>query len=269
MTTQRACIHGPLLNGLMLGLFMFGLISATHAQDISSDATSETDSQSDLIQVQYVHDGDTLTLDDDTKVRMLNINAPEVARKNRRNEPGAKAAKKWLHNQLEGQFVYLELDQEKTDRYGRTLAHVFTEDDQHINLLLIEKGLATANIHPPNLKYSDAFLSAQQKARQANIGLWRHPDYQPRLITSSLALKTRSWQRLRGTPLRIRHDKRFIRLLFSNNINIRIPNKNAALFKRLNQYLGHEIEVSGFINQRSGHYSLLLRHPSNIRLIKP
>jgi micrococcal nuclease len=73
---------------------------------------------------------------------------------------------------VEGKTVRLEKDISERDKYGRLLRYVFI-GDIFINLELVKQGFAYADTVPPDIKYQDLFLKAQQSARSAKIGLWR------------------------------------------------------------------------------------------------
>jgi endonuclease YncB( thermonuclease family) len=212
--------------------------------------------------VKYVYDGDTVTLQGRERVRLLGINTPEVESSKRRGEPGGEAARRWLKKAVEGKKVRLETGVTPRDKYGRLLAHLFLDDGTHINMLLVEEGLAIANIHPPELKYTQSLLQAQQRAEQAGRGIWGDPYYKPKPITDLLHGKLRGWHRFRGTPKRIKRSRRYVRLLFSDRIDVRIPKANLPLFPDLASYLGRPLEVRGWPSRRKGHYSILVRHPS-------
>ena len=113
-----------------------------------------------------VYDGDTVVLSDDRKVRLLGINTPEVRHRDKMADAGGDEAKQWLKNKLENTKVRLVTDAEKTDKYGRILAHLFTEKKEHINLELVKVGLAEVSIYPPNLLYADELLKAQDLAER-------------------------------------------------------------------------------------------------------
>ena len=72
---------------------------------------------------------------------------------------------------LEGEVVGVEFDEERTDRYGRTLAYLY-RDGMH-NLALLETGHAKVLTIPPNDKYEQDFERAEQEAkRSGGEGLW-------------------------------------------------------------------------------------------------
>jgi micrococcal nuclease len=72
------------------------------------------------------------------------------------------------------------LDTQPTDRYGRTLAYVWVKD-QFVNLEMVDQGYANAYTEPPNVRYSQEILAAEQEARKAQVGLWALADVDIRI----------------------------------------------------------------------------------------
>jgi micrococcal nuclease len=81
----------------------------------------------DFYRVKTVYDGDTVVLEDGRKIRLWGITTPEVQHKDKMADAGGEDAKAWLINKLKHARVRLEFDFQKTDKYGRTLAHLFSE----------------------------------------------------------------------------------------------------------------------------------------------
>ena len=214
--------------------------------------------------VDKVYDGDTVLLDNGVKVRLLTINTPEIEHADRMAEPGGEQAKTWLAQQLKGVKVRLHKDVEKKDKYGRVLAHLFTEDKRHINLELVNEGYAFVNIHPPNLQYAEALLKAQQLAQQAQRGLWAYPRYRARDINQMNRENYKGWQRLVGRVKSLREARKFVYLELTENLDARIERKNLSLFPLLSQYIDKQVELRGWVSRRKDHYSILIRHPSAI-----
>lgn len=214
-----------------------------------------------LHQVARVYDGDTIILEGRKQVRLLGVNTPEIESRHRSEEPGGVAAKKWLQNQLRDNQVYLEFDQVKRDKYKRLLAHVFLPNGKHVNLALLESGLAAISIIPPNGRYSDKLIQAQQYAEKQKLGIWSMPEYQSRPI-SEIANHTKGWQRFTGTPVAIRKSRKFTRLLFNDKVDIRVANSNLKLFPELATYVGKPLEVRGWVARNKDHYTILIQHPS-------
>lgn len=214
-----------------------------------------------LHDVARVYDGDTIILEDKKQIRLLGINTPEIESRLRAEEPGGVAAKKWLQAQLQENKVYLEYDQTKRDKYKRLLAHVFTPDGKHINQALLENGLAFVSIIPPNVRYSDKLIQAQQQAEKQKLGIWSMPDYQPKPI-EQIANHNKGWQRFTGIPVSIKKSRKYTRLMFDDKIDIRIQNTNLDLFPALNAYVGKSLEIRGWVSRNKDHYTMLIQHPS-------
>lgn len=221
-----------------------------------------------FFQVKKIFDGDTILLTNGTKIRLLGINTPEVEIRNKSAQPFGDEAKQWLEKALLDQKVYLIMDVEKKDKYGRTLAHVFTQTRRHINLELVEKGLATVNIHPPSLKYTDELLLAQDQAESKKIGLWQHEQYQSKSTLSLEGKRLKGWQRLFGEIVGVRESRKYVYLEFSKLLDARIARKHLSYFPDISTYLHKTIEVRGWLSRRKKHFSMLIRHPSAIKVMK-
>jgi micrococcal nuclease len=68
--------------------------------------------------------------------------------------------------------VYLEKDAGDTDKYGRLLRYVYTEDGKMFNEVLVQEGYAQVMTIQPNVKYQERFVQAQRQAREGKKGLW-------------------------------------------------------------------------------------------------
>ena len=77
---------------------------------------------------------------------------------------------------VEGREVILERDVSDTDQFDRLLRDVWIEDAPGswilVNLELIRQGFAQVSTYPPDIKYVDLLLEAQEAARTASLGLW-------------------------------------------------------------------------------------------------
>ncbi|KAL3930210.1 MAG: hypothetical protein SGBAC_011858 [Bacillariaceae sp.] len=121
-----------------------------------------------------VYDGDTLTLADGRRVRLLGIDTPELKEK----QPFAEEAKDYTNSRCYKQqlFVYHEPGGEETDHYGRTLAHIFVKSGGQylcINEGIVEAGFA--RFYTPkgvNLHNESTLRKAQNNAMSAKKGLW-------------------------------------------------------------------------------------------------
>jgi len=224
---------------------------------------------STLYRVEKVFDGDTILLNDGRKIRFLGINTPEVAGKDKSAEAGGEQARHWLLQRLEQQGISLEEDVEKQDKYGRTLAYVFSEDHQLINLELVKNGLASVSIFPPNLKYTDSLLEAQRSAEQAHLGIWGQPDYAPLAFQHLNENNYHGWKRITGQIQAIKQGAESSYLQFSDHVAIQVENQYGGWFPKLADYLGKTLEVRGWLHKSKDRYVLPVKHPGSIKILKP
>ena len=116
--------------------------------------------------VKRVIDGDTIELEDGTRIRYLLIDAPET--------DTCFGSESTLYNQelVDGRQVGLGYDVECTDDYGRTLAYV-TVQSREVNTLMVERGFACSFYVPPNGKSRRTeFDGLEAKAKAELKGMW-------------------------------------------------------------------------------------------------
>ena len=135
------------------------------------------------VTVKRVVDGDTLIIDDgtDTRVRLIGVDTPETVKSRGRVEPWGKEASDFSKKALTGKAVFLEYDEEKEDRYGRTLAYIWTEDPRAsnkpkeeilFNYQLVASGYARERAYEPNTKYQALLHEGEIVAMDHVRGIW-------------------------------------------------------------------------------------------------
>ena len=118
--------------------------------------------ESQEVHVDRIIDGDTFetTIDgQQTSVRLSGINSPE------KKEFMYQEAKDFLSAKILGKNVTLKFTNEKTDKYGRTLAYVFLGEgnespDVNVNVLMVKEGYANYYFYSGKDTYSSALISA-------------------------------------------------------------------------------------------------------------
>lgn len=130
--------------------------------------------------VARVVDGDTLALTDGQRVRLLDINAPELAHRGMPAEPFGEAAKARTAALAAGKTVWLRLGPKKYDDYGRLLAHVILPDNSWLNGTLVREGVAVVYTFSDNRVFPRELLGYEHEAREARRGLWTLPRWQVR-----------------------------------------------------------------------------------------
>ncbi len=156
-----------------------------------------------------VIDGDTFDLkncetdvgedDDAERIRMLGIQAPELAHESEVECYGQEATD-YLRWVLTGRSIRLEFDVECKGVYGRTLAWVFVEGDEDdslhseldkynqlgvqedgsidllVNELMVRTGHARLYESEDEGRYYDRLIEAGRQAAVSNAGLWSECD---------------------------------------------------------------------------------------------
>ena len=120
--------------------------------------------------VERVVDGDTISLVDGTRVRLVQIDTPEKGRECYGNE-ASEVTRRLLPP---GTKVRIEQDPalDQVDRYDRRLAYVW-KGDEDINLTLVEDGAAGVWFFDGDRgRYASELLRAAERARAEQKGLW-------------------------------------------------------------------------------------------------
>jgi micrococcal nuclease len=116
-----------------------------------------------------VHDGDTLVVSERGNretIRLAEVDAPE------RTQPYSQVSRRNLILLCQHAKA-IELQRVETDRFGRTVAHVFC-DGIHVNWRQVEDGLAWCFTR--YLRTPQECLPREHAAREAKRGLWRDPE---------------------------------------------------------------------------------------------
>jgi len=120
------------------------------------------------VQVERVIDGDTFVIMGGERVRLIGVDTPEMRGG---PEPLAVEATEFTKKMIENKCVHLELDMDERDQYGRILAYVYI-DGTSLNEELLKQGLARLATFPPNVRYVDRFIQAQNIAQANKLGCW-------------------------------------------------------------------------------------------------
>ncbi len=234
-------------------------------------------------QVKTVYDGDTVQLRDGRKVRLIGIDTPEIYSRKRTIAADVKArgeaARRALAERLQqsGQRVLLAYGNERFDRYGRTLAHVYLDDGTNLQAWLITQGHAIAFTTPPNDRMSPCYRLQEQGAREAGRGIWQMPQYQLK-APHQLHEQSRGFHRLAGTVSIVQQSSKRLTLRLDRRVDININKGDLQYFDShwLQGLEGKAIEVRGWLrawtSDRDPHqrvrFAMRLRHPDSIQLQK-
>jgi len=238
---------------------------------VEAAAECRIEKVSEQVNIAHVIDGDTLKLKDGRRVRVLGINAPERAQDGRPTQPLAEQARQTVEAFfVEDRRAYLAYDLERTDRYGRLLAHVFNAQHQSLAVMMLERGMAFQVLVPPNLAQADCLATKEQAGRRHSRGVWDN-NYWRAKPAQKLQLSDTGFRRLVGKVEKVTLG-RDIWLELDGLLVIKIAAYDQHFFEGFNwrSLLGEQVVVRGWvINRASRHQQqkgfkpmqLQLRHP--------
>jgi endonuclease YncB( thermonuclease family) len=217
----------------------------------------------------HVFDGDTLALEDGRSVRLLGIDTPEIGRDGEPSEAFAEDAKGLLTRLAgPGTALHLRLDEERHDRYGRTLAHVFRDDGGNVQARLLEAGYAATLVVPPNQWLLDCYAAVETGARRQRAGVWDLPRYQP-TAAEDLPLSARGFRLVTGRVQRVGESRGNLWLNLARHVAVRIPKDDLVYFGDLDprRLAGRNLEVRGWLHERRGELRITVRHPAALKVL--
>ena len=147
---------------------MLVAVLATGCQGSEKAGTTRTRGSAAV--VAWVNDGDTLTLTNGGKVRLLQVDAPEL----QSDCYGRSALQALVALAPKGTRVSLAADPglDDRDRYGRLLRYVFVRG-ANVNVELVRAGAASPYFFRKERgAYADDLLDAVEEARKARRGYW-------------------------------------------------------------------------------------------------
>jgi endonuclease YncB( thermonuclease family) len=116
-----------------------------------------------------VIDGDTLELVSGENVRLIGVDTPETKDPRKLVQSFGKEATAFTKRLVEGKRVRLEDDQQRQDKYDRTLTYAYLDDGTFVNAEIIKQGYGFADTRFP-FKYLEQFRQLEPDAREAKRG---------------------------------------------------------------------------------------------------
>lgn len=229
------------------GVFLYLLFSLPSFADCGHPSGA-------LLKVARVSDGDTIKLEDGRSVRVLGMNAPEIARGQTPAQPLAREARvaAQVFIQRAGGKVRLGFERERKDHYGRLLAHVYDASGRSLAAELLQKGLALQIAVPPNTEQAKCLLTFERRARTRGVGVWKN-NYWNAYPARSLTIRDTGFRHLRGRVARVDVNSS-VWLEFDGNLVARIAKKDWPQFGYKKQdwlaLKGQTVEVRGWLVAR-------------------
>lgn len=235
--------------------------------------------------VVRVIDGDTLVLDGDRRVRLLDINTPEMNYGTGKPEPYAQAATDALRRMVFGQYVTVQTGHKAKDGYGRWLGHVFLPTARGgsawVNGTLVRDGYAHVYTFADNALYVAELGAYEALARAHKRGLWQLPEWQVREAATCCARPDiGTFKLVQGTVQSSAHVKRSsggrTYLNFGSNwktdFTVMVDDRDRKWFKQAgitdiaNFYKGKTLRVRGYLQPVNG-VQMRVTHPAQIEIV--
>lgn len=230
----------------LVGAFFMAVLFSLDA----SAAACPKPSSAETVRVARVVDGDTLKLADGRSVRLIGVNAPELAHHGRSEEPFAVAAQRRLQELVaanDGE-VGLVAGQQGKDKYGRTLAHAYDAHGNNLESRLLAEGLGYLVAIAPNTDLTACQRAAEREARSAQRGLWRKSPVQvaEQLHESGFAV-------VRGRVEQVQRNRGGLWIDLDGPLVLRIEPRLLRQFDdaTLRELKGRQIEARGWVIDRA------------------
>jgi micrococcal nuclease len=256
---------------------LFLCLPALHADPArADDPTCPAARIDEYAVVRYVHDGDTVRLQDGRKIRLIGINAPELATDDKPAELLATDARDALRSTINAhdKRVGLVFGKQRKDHYGRTLAHLFTPEGENLQADLLEQGLAAALTIPPNDRFTDCYRQAEQAARCMHSGLWSLPDFAS-TQTTALDADASGFRLINAKVVHVSHNAKGVWLTLSGGVLIGVHTADLAAFDEteLLALKGVPVRVRGWLqpkkqrgNKHDIRFYMRIRHPAALEI---
>jgi micrococcal nuclease len=175
--------------GIIIGFQLKGVQNITPVQNNVTQTNQEISNKNageintGEFKVTRVIDGDTIEIEGGERVRYIGIDTPETVDPRKPVQCFGVEASNKNKELVEGKMVRLEKDITDRDKYNRLLRYVYV-GDTFINLELVKQGFAYSYSYPPDIKYQEQFVKAQQEAREVKRGLWNACPTTPESISA-------------------------------------------------------------------------------------
>ncbi len=225
-----------------------------------------------------ISDGDTLSLADGRRVRLVGIQAPKLplGRPGFLPWPLADESRTALVELSQGQRLTPHFGGAREDRHGRTLAHLTRADGQWLQGALLTRGLARVYSFPDNTAGVAQMYALERAARTARRGIWSLEYYRVRdhteagryigsfqlvegRVTSAAVVRGRGYINF-GTDWR-----RDFTITISKHAR---PRFRTAFGARLQRLPGKKLRVRGWLRRYNGPM-IEATHPEQIEVLDP
>ncbi|GLS92505.1 hypothetical protein GCM10007916_35770 [Psychromonas marina] len=215
--------------------------------------------------LKTINDGDTVTLDNDRRIRFIGINTPEINhRELSQSDPYALEAKGLLERYIRpGDKLHLVYDKTKQDKYGRKLAYVYSKTGRNLGLLQLKAGFAQHWVIGKNDKFWRCFQDAQQQAKLRKRALWS--DFKP-LSAKRLQKSDKGYTYISGRISDKQQTNKGLTLILDRSLSVFIRKSNVKQFSDsdIDLSLHSKLLINGKLFFSRNKPKIILYHPAQI-----
>jgi len=251
-------------------VFCYWLTICLAAPAVMAATACPADHIDERARVAYVHDGDTVRLQDGRRLRLIGVDTPELSRDGKPDQPYAVAARDALRGVLaKGAALDLRFDKNRQDVHGRLLAHAFFADGRSVSAWLLERGYATLLTVPPDDWNVSCYQAAERRARAQRLGIWGLPRYQP-VAANRLQETARGYHLIKGRVVHVGDSARSLWLDLEGNVAARIDRQDLGYFASLalHELKNKTVIVRGWVYPYHHELQLRLRYPTDLEIVE-
>ena len=210
-------------------------------------------------------DGRTFLLDDGREVRLAAIEVPPLPPPNEPDAATGGMAKDALAGLLAGVEVVLRRAEFPSDRYGRIMAYAVAlrgDSDRPVQSELISGGFARVGDRVGSRDCAMELLRREDTARQAKLGLWARPSYDPLQADhpADILAQRGRFALVEGSVISVHESGATAYVNFgrhwSEDISVTIRKRNEGSFTAANldlkRFAGRRLRVRGWVEARGG-----------------
>lgn len=239
----------PLKKAPLVGAFFVGVYLSLAAPVMAlAEPACRAPAGLPKVAVRNVVDGDTLRLQDGRSVRLIGLNAPELGRKGRTDEPFAVAAKRRLQalvDASDGQ-VMVWPGAEAKDKYGRTLAYLYDRDGASLEDPLLREGLAFHVAIAPNVARVDCQRQAEARAQASALGVWKRSP-----VIAASQLRQSGFAVVGGKVGAVQRNRGGTWVTVGDDLVINVPARAQVPAARIDSWRGQAVQVRGWVLDRA------------------
>jgi len=221
--------------------------------------------------------GDTLIIEG-RQVKLIGIAAPAFKDKQKfyaKGQPLAPQSQTFLNRLIanNGMNVGIVYGKQKEDEFHRLQAYVYFKDGSNAQQRILEAGMAIAMPSAPNTRFAKCLAQAEQKARNAQLGLWgvvkKYPQFHYPLVASNkLFMEDIGNRIISGKVVSVKKQGHFYAINLDTT-GIRIDQKYWHNFDyaQLEALKGKQIEVRGYAVQYNRAMFVTINTPYAINLL--